>query len=378
MFEASVVKARRVEQGQTIEGTIVAIGAEVALVSIGGKSEAQIDVAELKDEDGDIEVSIGDRLRAVVVSTKGGVILSRKRVRSAATQRELDNAFNSGLAVEGKVEGVNKGGYEVRIARERAFCPLSQIDIVRTADPAVHVGKTYTFRIIEYKEGGKSIVVSRRKQLEEEQQASADAVRNSIVPGAVLTGRVVSVPDFGAFVDLGGGVQGLLHVSDMSWSRAATPGAVVAPGDQITVKVLRVDEASGKIALGLKQLQDDPWSAVGATYQVGQVRPGRVTRVAEFGAFLELEPGIEGLLPFSETDLDRNSDTRKAFPIGSELEVAVLEVDASSRRIRLSRKAVAQQREQAELREYAARPDAAPATPLGSLADKLRDALKKD
>ena len=377
MFEASV-KARRVEQGQTIEGTIVAIGAEVALVSIGGKSEAQIDVAELKDEDGDIEASIGDRLRAVVVSTKGGVILSRKRVRSAATQRELDNAFNAGLAVEGKVEGVNKGGYEVRIARERAFCPLSQIDIVRTADPAVHVGKTYTFRIIEYKEGGKSIVVSRRKQLEEEQQASADAVRNSIVPGAVLTGRVVSVPDFGAFVDLGGGVQGLLHVSDMSWSRAATPGEVAAPGDQITVKVLRVDEATGKIALGLKQLQDDPWSTVGTTYQVGQVRSGRVTRVAEFGAFVELEPGIEGLLPFSETDLDRNADMKKAFPIGSELEVAVLEADASGRRIRLSRRAVAQQREQAELREYAARPDAAPATPLGSMADKLRDALKKD
>ena len=377
MFEASV-KARRVEQGQTIEGTIVAIGAEVALVSIGGKSEAQIDVAELKDEDGDIEVSIGDRLHAVVVSTKGGVILSRRGVRSAATQRELDNAFNAGLAVEGKVEGVNKGGYEVRIARERAFCPLSQIDIVRTADPSVHVGKTYAFRIIEYKEGGKSIVVSRRKQLEEEQQANADAVRNSIVPGAVLTGRVVSVPDFGAFVDLGGGVQGLLHVSDMSWVRAATPGAVVAPGDQITVKVLRVDEATGKIALGLKQLQDDPWSTVGTTYQVGQVRSGRVTRVAEFGAFVELEPGIEGLLPFSETDLDRNADMKKAFPIGSELEVAVLEADASSRRIRLSRKAVAQQREQAELREYAARPGAAPATPLGSLADKLRDALKKD
>jgi small subunit ribosomal protein S1 len=378
MFEASVVTARRVEQGQTIEGTIVAIGAEVALVSIGGKSEAQIDVAELKDEDGDIEVSIGDRLHAVVVSTKGGVILSRKGVRSAATQRELDNAFNAGLAVAGKVEGVNKGGYEVRLARERAFCPLSQIDIVRTADPAVHVGKTYAFRIIEYKEGGKSIVVSRRKQLEEEQQARADAVRHSIVPGAVLTGRVVSVPDFGAFVDLGGGVQGLLHVSDMSWSRAATPGAVVAPGDQITVKVLRVDEATGKIALGLKQLQDDPWSTVGTTYQVGQVRSGRVTRVAEFGAFVELEPGIEGLLPFSETDLDRNADMKKAFPIGSELEVAVLEADASSRRIRLSRKAVAQQREQAELREYAGRPDAAPATPLGSLADKLRDALKKD
>jgi small subunit ribosomal protein S1 len=466
MFAASVA-ARRFERGQTIEGTVVALGPEVALVSVGGKSEAQIDIAELKDEDGDIEVSIGDRIQAVVVSTSGGIVLSRKGVRNAASLRELENACRDGLAVEGRVESINKGGYEVRIGRARAFCPLSQIDIVRTAEPAVHVGKTYTFRIIEFKDGGKSVVVSRRKQLEEEQQASADAVRGSIVVGAVLTGRVVSVRDFGAFVDLGGGIQGLLHVSEMSWSRVTTPGEVVAAGDQITVKVLRVDEGTGKISLGLKQLQDDPWSTVGTTYEVGQVRTGRVTRVADFGAFVELEPGIEalahassfpptsrpggwaqsvpvgtsaafeilsvdvaqkrigvarveegssraagatapqgalapgtivsgkverherfgvflflspgrtGLMPFSETGLDRDADMAKAFPIGSELEVAVLEADASGRRIRLSRKAVAEQREQAELREYAARPDATPAAPLGSLADKLRDALKR-
>lgn len=466
MFEASL-KARRFERGQTIQGTIVAIGQDVAFVSVGGKSEAQIDLAELKDDDGDIEVAVGDRIQAVVVSTSGGVTLSRKGVRNAATQRELENAFEAGLAVEGKVEGVNKGGYEVRIARERAFCPLSQIDIVRTVDPAQHVGKTYTFRITEYKDGGKSIVVSRRKVLEEEQQANAAAVRKAIVPGAVLPGRVVSVPDYGAFVDLGGGIQGLLHVSEMSWSRATTPGAVVAPGDQITVKVLRVDEGSGKISLGLKQLADDPWSTVSTTYEVGQVRSGRVTRVAEFGAFVELEPGIEGLahastfpptgrpggwaksvpvgttgafeilsidltqkrigvalvqegpshaasatspqgafaagsivtgkverherfgvfvflapgrtglMPLSETGLDHGADAVKAFPLGSEVEVAVLEADPAGRRIRVSKKAVAQQREQAELREYAARRDAAPSRSLGSLADSLRDALKK-
>src|SRR5438046_7549042 len=148
MFEASV-KARRFEQGQTIEGAIVAFGSEVAFVRVGGKSEAQIDLAELKDDDGDIEVSVGDRIRAVVVSTSGGITLSRKGVRNAATQRELENAFQAGLAVEGKVESVNKGGYEVRIARERAFCPLSQIDIVRTADPAAPVGRVYAVRIIE-------------------------------------------------------------------------------------------------------------------------------------------------------------------------------------------------------------------------------------
>ncbi len=466
MFEASV-KARRFAKGQTVEGTVVAFGPEVAFVSIGGKSEAQIPIAELKDDNGELEVSAGDRIQAIIVSTSGDIMLSRKGVRNAATQRDLENAFQAGLAVEGKVENVNKGGYEVRVARERAFCPLSQIDIVRTADPSVHVGKTYAFRIIEYKDGGKSIVVSRRKQLEQEQKASADAVRSSIVPGAVLPGRVTSVLDFGAFVDLGGGIQGLLHVSEMSWSRATTPGAIVAAGDHITVKVLRVDEGTGKISLGLKQLQDDPWGTVGTSYAVGQVRSGRVTRLAEFGAFVELEPGIEarahastfpptgqsgawaksapvgttasfeilnidlaqkrigvalveegssraaagatatqgalapgailtgkverherfgvfvflspgrtGLMPFSETGLDRDADVVKAFPIGSDVEVVVLEADASGRRIRLSRKAVAQQREQAELREYAARPDATPEASLGSLADKLREAFK--
>jgi len=465
MFEASV-KARRFERGQTVEGIVVAFGQEVAFVSIGGKSEAQIDLAELKDDEGDIEVSIGDRIQAVVVSTSGGITLSRKGVRNAATHRELEDAFQAGLAVEGKVESVNKGGYEVRIARERAFCPLSQIDIARTTDPAVHVGKTYAFRIIEYKEGGKSVVVSRRKQLEAEQQASAAAVRASIVPGAVLPGRIASVLDYGAFVDLGGGIQGLLHVSDMRWSRAATAREVVAPGDQITVKVLRVDEGTDKISLGLKQLEDDPWTTVSTAYKVGQVRRGRVTRIAEFGAFVELEPGIEGLahastfaptgqrggwatsvpvgttaafeivtidlaqkriglalveegssraagattpegvlapgtiltgkverherfgvfvflspgrtglMPSSETGLDRDADLAKAFPVGSEIEVAVIEADAAGRRIRLSKKAVAQQREQAELREYTARSASTPAASMGSLGDKLRDALK--
>src|SRR6185295_19139317 len=259
MFEASI-KARRLERGQTIEGTIVALGSEVAFVSVGGKSEAQIDLAELKDADGDVEVSVGDRIQAMVVSTSGGIVLSRKGVRNAATQRELEDAFKAGVAVEGKVTQAVKGGYEVRIARERAFCPLSQIDIVRTVDPAVHEGRVYAFRVIEYKDGGKNVVLSRRKHLEEQQRASAADVRKSIVPGAVLPGRVASVLDFGAFVDLGGGVQGLLHVSEMGWSRVTSPGEIVAPGDQITVKVLRVDEATQKISLGLKQLLDDPWT----------------------------------------------------------------------------------------------------------------------
>src|SRR5687767_3520317 len=333
MFEASV-KARRFSRGQTIDGTVVAIGPEVALVSVGGKSEAEIPVAELKDADGDIEVSVGDRIQAIIVSTSGDIMLSRKGVRNAATQRDLENAFQAGLAGEGKVENVNKGGYEVRIARERAFCPLSQIDVVRTADPSVHVGKTYAFRIIEYKDGGKSIVVSRRKQLEQEQKASADAVRSSIVPGAVLPGRVTSVLDFGAFVDLGGGIQGLLHVSEMGWSRVTNPNEIVAPGDQITVKVLRVDDATQKISLGLKQLLDDPWATVATNYEVGQVRTGRVTRVADFGAFVELEPGIEGLAHASTfAPTGRAGGWAKSVPVGMTGAFEILSIDAAQKRI---------------------------------------------
>ena len=345
----------------------------------------------------------------------------------------------------------------------RAFCPMSQIDTARL-DPASYVGHVYAFRITEFKEDGRNLVVSRRQLLEEEQKAAAVEVRKSIVAGAVLTGRIVSVRDFGAFVDLGGGVQGLLHVSEMGWSRVSDTSQVVQPGEEITVKVLNVDEAKGKISLGLKQLTGDPWSRVNETYEVGQVRTGRVTRVAEFGAFVELEPGVEalahmstfaptgrpggwtsqvavgtsgafeilsidlekkrigvalvpegssraesaqsqsgivpgarikgkverhekfgvfvflapgrtGLMPLSETGVPREGDVARAFPIGAEIEVIVLEIDPSGRRIRVSAKAVQDASEAAEVREYAERPDAAPAEGFGSLADKFRGVL---
>ncbi len=463
LFEASL-KAKPVAKGQVVEGTIVKIGAEVALVDVGGKSEAVIDTAELKDDHGALDVEVGDRIQATVISTSGGVTLSRKLARRAATDRQIEDAYHAGLPVEGTVEGVNKGGYEIRIGHSRAFCPLSQIDSVRTTDPAVHVGQRYTFRIVEYKEGGRNIVVSRRALLEEEQQARAAEVRQAVVPGVILRGRVVSVPAFGAFVDLGGGVQGLVHISEMGWSRATDASQVVSPGDEVTVKVLRVDEGTQKIALSLKQATEDPWTTVPGRYDVGQVHAGRVTRVAEFGAFVELEPGVEalahastfpptgrrdgwaeavpvgttaafeilsidpdkrrigvalvpegssraagaleasgaivegarvtgkverherfgvfvflapgkvGLMPMAETGVDKEADLAKALPVGSDVEVIVQEVDPANRRIRVSRKAVFDAQEQAELREYAARQDAPASERLGSLADKLKGA----
>ena len=371
MFEASL-KARRVEKGQTLEGRIVAIGPEVAFVDVGGKGEATIDIAELKDDDGRLEVAVGDRVQAVVVSTAGGLTLSRKLARGAATARQLEDAFHSGLPVEGRVERAVKGGFEVRIARLRAFCPTSQIDTLRT-DPASHEGRVYEFRIIEYKEGGRTLVVSRRALIEERQRADAAEIRRSIVAGAVLTGRVASVREFGAFVDLGAGVQGLLHVSEIGWSRVEDIAQVVKPGDEITVKVLRVDDDTQKISLGLKQLTADPWSRVPETYKVGDVRTGRVTRVAEFGAFVELEPGIEALAHASTfAPTGRTEAWSREVSPGTTGTFEIQSIDVEKKRI-----GVALVPDADDVREYAERGEAAPAEGFGSLADKLRSALER-
>jgi small subunit ribosomal protein S1 len=385
MFEASI-KAKRFEKGQTIEGTIVAIGPEVAFINVGGKGEATIDIDELKDEDGDVEVAVGDRIQAVVVSTIGGLQLSRRLARGAATARQLEDAFHSGLPVEGKVEKAVKGGYEVRIARQRAFCPFSQIDIHRT-EPSAHEGKVYAFRIVEFREDGRNLVVSRRALLEEQQRAEADEVRRSIVVGAVLTGRVASVREFGAFVDLGGGVQGLLHVSEMGWAHVSDPSQVVKVGDEITVKVLRVDSGSTdkqKISLGLKQLVADPWTRVPETYHVGQVRTGRVTRITDFGAFVELEPGVEALAHASTfTPTGRRDAWSSEVTPGMTAAFEILTIDPEKKRIGVGLvpegsarvRAAASAGESGAVDDTDERGDVAPEG-FGSLADKLRGALR--
>lgn len=377
MFEASI-QAKRIEKGQTIEGKVVAIGAEVAFVNVGGKGEAVIDLAELKDDDGVVDVAVGDRIQAVVVSTDGGLTLSRRLARGAATDRQLEDAFRAGLPVEGKVEREVKGGYEVRIARQRGFCPFSQIDIVRGTDPAQHIGHVYAFRIVEYKEGGRNLILSRRALLEEQQKADAVEVRRAIVVGAVLTGRVTSVRDFGAFVDLGAGVQGLLHVSEMGWSRVSDTSHVVTPGQEITVKVLRVDEDTQKIALGLKQLIADPWSAVQATYEVGQVHTGRVTRLTDFGAFVELEPGVEGLAHASTfAPAGHSKGWSGAVAVGLTAPFEILSLDLAKKRIGLALVEEGSAREAEDTREHTEPTEAAaPEEAFGSIAEKLRGALK--
>jgi len=377
LFAASE-QTKRLATGQTVEGTVVAIGPEFALINVGSKGEASLAVSELTNDDGVVEARVGDRIQATIVSMAGGVTLSRRMQRGAATKRQLEDAFRAGLPVEGKVEGEVKGGYSVTIARQRAFCPHSQIDIVRQSDPAAHLGRVYAFRIIEYAEDGRKFVVSRRALQEIEQKVRAEEVRRSLAVDAIVTGRVASVREFGAFVELGGGVQGLLHVSEMGWSRVNDPSVMFKAGDEITVKILRIESKNGedKIALGLKQLTDDPWSAVEQKYPIGTVVRGRVTRLADFGAFVELEPGVVGLLPVTETTAGRGADIKKTLPVGTTVDVIVLEIDPGGRRIRLSIKAIQDAAENADVREYTARTDAATKdTSFGSLADKLRGAL---
>jgi len=373
MFEASY-QAKRFERGETIEGAIVAIGPDVAFVNVGGKGEAVIDLDELKGDDGVLEVAVGDRIQAVVVSTEGGLTLSRKLARGAATARQLEDAFHAGLPVEGKVEKAVKGGYEVRIARQRAFCPFSQMDLVRNTTPADHEGHVYAFRIIEYREGGRNLIVSRRALLEAEQRLRAAEVRPTIVAGAVLAGRVTSVREFGAFVDLGAGIQGLLHVSEMSWSRVSDPSQLVAPGQEITVRVLRVDDDTQKIALSLKQLDADPWSEVPARYAVGQLRTGRVTRLAEFGAFVELEPGVEALAHVSTfAPTGRPDAWSRSVAIGTTAAFEILSIDLEKKRIGVT---LVEGLSEGDGDAAPDQPEAESTQGFGSLADKLRGALE--
>ncbi len=387
MLEESAAP-RTYREGETVEGIIVSIGTDVAFVDIGGKGEATIDIEELADPDSDSEVKIGDRVKAVVVSTVGGLKLSHRLARGAATRQRLNDAYRAELPVEGRIEKVIKGGFEVRIGGQRAFCPISQIDTRFTTDPAVHEGQVYTFRIIEFKEDGKDLVVSRRAILEEEERKMAEEVRHAAVPGAVLPGRVVSVVPYGAFVDLGGGIQGLLHVSEMGWSRVADPTEVVRIGDEITVKILRVDEEKGKISLGLKQLQADPWRKVKEKYAVGQVLTGKVTRIADFGAFIELEPGIEALAHLSTFAPTGKMDGWKAAATpGTEVAVRVLSLDLERKRIGVevleegSSKAEGAKDGTADFgsgkpRKHAKPPDQGETEAFGSLADKLRAAMR--
>jgi small subunit ribosomal protein S1 len=337
--------------GDRVEGEIVSLGEETAFVDLGGKSEGMVALDELRDEEGGLTVAVGDRIEAVVAATdrETGALVLRVRPGRSGTGgeqawAELSQAAEARIPVEGRVTGVNKGGVDVEVSGVHAFCPISQLDLGYVADATEYVGRRLTFRVTRCERGrGRrpDVVLSRRELLAEEAAARAAEARARLEPGKVVRGTVVSLTAYGAFVDLGG-VEGLLHVSEISHSRVADPADVLAAGQSLDVEVLRIEpprEPGGaeRISLSLRALEPDPWRQAAARFAEGSVVPGRVARLESFGAFVELAPGIDGMVHVSELGAGRRIDhPRQAVEVGQEITVTVLSVDPERRRISLS------------------------------------------
>ena len=339
-------KRKEPQVGEEMRGRVVSIGRDSVFLDLGGKSDGMIEIAELRDADGKLTVQIGDEIEARVVETgdrSGVVILKRSIGRGAEGKAELAQAYQHQIPVEGVVSGVNKGGVEVQIAGVRAFCPISQLDARHVEDAAPYVGQKFTFRITRYEENGRNLnlVVSRRVLLEEESRAQAQVTRATLQVGAVLRGKVTGLKDYGAFVDLGG-LEGMLHVSELAFQRVKHPKDVLSIGQEIEVQILKMEKGDDpkrpeKISLSLKSLERDPWSDARERFPEGARLPGTVTRVEQFGAFVELAPGIEGLVHISELAQGKHlRHAKDAVKPGQPLDVLVLEVDTDKHRISLS------------------------------------------
>ncbi|MGA7613588.1 MAG: S1 RNA-binding domain-containing protein [Thermoanaerobaculia bacterium] len=322
------------QQGDVLKGSIVSISGDDAYVAFGGPTEAVIAVSELEEG-----VDVGDEVEATVIQTGAMVRLSRQMLIRQATAEALRGAFENRLAVEGKVSGRNKGGFDVNVNGNRAFCPLSQIALGKIEDPDSFVGKTFEFRITEYSENGRKFVVSRAQLMKEEAAARADEVRERLEIGAELTGRIKNIVPFGAFVDLGG-LEGLVHVSELSRRRVNDPNEVVTAGQEVTVKVIKIENNGKRISLSMKDLEPDPWESVAERFVPGEPFTGTVARSTEFGFFVELEPGIDGLVHVSQLPLGMKMDD-PSVAAGSVIRGWIREVDADRRRISLAMREVA-------------------------------------
>jgi small subunit ribosomal protein S1 len=376
-------REKRIAVGDVVRGRVIAVGASSAFVAVGGKAEAAIDLAEFRDPaTGKVTLEVGDELEATVVddgTRSGSLVLKRVAGRGGHVPGELEQAFANGIPVEGLVTAENKGGYEVQIGAVRAFCPGSQIDRRRVAG-AVYVGQRFPFRITKIDGGGRNVVVSRRQLLEEEAAAAAAATWATLKEGAVVTGTVSSLRDFGAFVDLGG-VEGLIHVSELGHARVASPADVLAVGQRVEAQVVKIDtDARGnrRIGLSLRALAPDPWATIRERFPVGSAVRGTVRRLEQFGAFVEIAPGVDGLVHVSRMVLDRRiAHARQAVSVGDEVSVTVVEIDPAKRRIGLSMvegakraKDAAEAEERRDTEAHLAKPDDRQS--LGTLGDLLR------
>lgn len=364
--------------GDRVRAALLTVGQDDSFVALAPGKEGVVATADLRDAEGVCVRKAGDVLDLFVTSVRPGEIRLSTNPTDKNVAEDLKEAFELGRPVSGRVSEVCKGGVRVVVNGKTAFCPISQLDSKRTETGAEFVGKSFTFRITEFSEGGRNVVVSRRKLLEEELGRASDAFLSQNPDGSVVTGKVTRLEAFGAFVELVPGIEGLAHVSELAWSRVESPADLLSVGQEIVVKILKRETAEGrlKIALSIKQVTErpakapaapfvDPWSK----YAVGQVVTGKITRKEPYGLFIQLEPGIVGLLHQSKT-VDHPEFQFERLKVGAEVQVEVGEVKLSERRISLDLP-----RDPAE-QEWRQRQDE-PVAGLGAFGDHFKAALEK-
>lgn len=340
LFEESL-QNQQMQPGSILTGTVVAIRADVVLVNAGMKSEGVIPIHEFHNEKGTLEVAVGDEVEVALDTVEDGygeTRLSRERAKRARAWSRLEEAHEAGETVTGEISGKVKGGFTVELQDIRAFLPGSLVDVRPVRDPSYLEGKSLEFKVIKLDRRRNNVVVSRRAVVESEYSAEREALLESLQEGQVVKGIVKNLTDYGAFVDLGG-VDGLLHITDMAWKRIKHPSEVINVGDEIDVKVLKFDRERSRVSLGLKQLGEDPWEALARRYPEGARLFGKVTNITDYGCFVEIEEGVEGLVHVSEMDwTNKNVNPAKVVHVGQECEVVVLDIDEERRRISLGMK----------------------------------------
>ncbi|EAR23393.1 30S ribosomal protein S1 [Nitrococcus mobilis] len=340
LFEASLTQAN-LRPGAIVMGKVVAIEGEDVIVNAGLKSEAIIPLEEFVDDDGQVEVNVGDDIEVALDAVEDGfgeTRLSREKAKRARAWTHLEKAYEASESVTGQISGKVKGGFTVDLGHIRAFLPGSLVDIRPVRDTTYLEGKDLEFKVIKLDPRRNNVVVSRRAVVEEEYSAEREALLEKLQEGQVLKGIVKNLTDYGAFVDLGG-IDGLLHITDMAWRRVKHPSEVVNVGDEVDVKVLKFDRERNRVSLGLKQLGEDPWENIARRYPESSRVFGRVTNITDYGSFVEIEEGVEGLVHVSEMDwTNKNVNPAKVVTIGEEVEVMVLDIDEERRRVSLGMK----------------------------------------
>ena len=336
LFEQSFSGMETLEPGQSIETTIVSISGENVFLHLSGKSEGVLDAAELTDKNGKLTVEEGDSIKVFFLSSQNGEMRFTTKIRGdKAGKAVLENAYNNGIPVEGFIEKEIKGGFEIKIGESRAFCPYSQLGMKRIENPEDYIGKTLTFRITEFGENGRNILVSNRAILEEQRRNRVENLKKTLKEKMVVKGSVKSVQDFGAFIDLDG-VQALLPISEISRSRVEDINKVLTVGQEIEASIIKLDWGKERITLSMKSLITDPWENVNKKYKVGSKYPGSVARITDFGAFITLEPGLDGLIHISEIRTEsRDNNPNDVFKKGQSVTVLINKIDRENKRISL-------------------------------------------